>query len=90
MIVTVKGDARKKCPYRDEMDEGTAVITFDVPDGEDATELHALSAVLKIDTPLSHEDFTRSLACHPSVIRVVTTWQTAGLEVTVEVPDRRE
>lgn len=86
MIVTISGPARKTCPYKDEDDQGTAVITFDLPDGVDAAELHDLAALLKTGEKTSHEQFTASLFDLPHVTRVVTTWHTAGLEVRCVVP----
>jgi hypothetical protein len=95
VIVTIKGAARKRCPYRDERDEGTVELTFDLPSG-DAPELHKLSSDLlsgSEDWEVSHEEYTRSLFnayTEDGCIRAVTTWHTAGLEVSCAVPDGGE
>lgn len=92
VIVTVTGPVTKRCPYRDEPDEGTVEMQFRVLSG-DAPELHGLADELASTSgeAISHEDYTRALyaAWFPRGLRSVrTTWNTAGLEVTVDVPDR--
>lgn len=92
MIVTISGPVTKRCPYREEVDEGTVTLTFDVGDDE-APELHGLAARLRRheDARVSHEAYSLALIddLGPSgCVHVRTTWQTAGLEVTVDVPDR--
>lgn len=85
--MTVTVDVVKRCPYKDEQDDGTATLTFDVGDG-DGPELHALADRLATYRHLliSHEDFTRLLAKQDGCVAARTTWQTAGLEVTVDCP----
>lgn len=85
MKVTVAGAVRHLCPYRDEMDEGTVELTFDVPAG-DGPELHGLAAQIDYsEIRLSHEDMTRSLLELTDAQRVVTRWHTAGLDVTCDL-----
>lgn len=91
MRVTVTGPIRKLCPYRDERDEGTATLTFDLPSG-DAPELHQLAKQLDAigDQKASHEDYTRALYAtwqHAGLTHVETLWHTAGLEIRCAVPD---
>lgn len=88
--MTVKVGVTKRCPYKDEQDDGTATLTFDVSDG-DGPELHALARHLDTfaDIVLSHEDFTKLLAATFDCVTARTTWRTAGMEVSVDVPDRR-
>lgn len=81
--LTVTGEVTKQCPYKDERDDGTATLTFEVGDG-DGPELHGLSAYLSTfrGVPLSHEAFTRALlAADYDCVEVVTRWETAGLTV---------
>lgn len=90
MIVTVTGEVQKRCPYRNERDHGKAVLTFLVTD-EDAPEFHNLAGLLKhgAEVALSHEQYTRQLHqtwAEQGCVAVRTTWHTAGLEVTVDVP----
>lgn len=87
MKVTVTGPVVKVCPYKDETDHGTVALTFDVADG-DAPELHDLGKHLLwyADQSLSHEDFTRRLWIATGSASVRSTWTTAGLGVTVDVP----
>ena len=90
MIVTVKSAVQKVCPYKNERDDGTATLTFEVLAG-DAAEFHNLAGMLALgsDEAISHEGFTRALftTWEPKgCIRVETTWHTAGLEVRCAVP----
>jgi hypothetical protein len=94
VIVTISGPVRKRCPYKDERDEGTATFTFNLGGGE-APELHDFAKHLDAasEDRISHEDYTRALYVtwhHAGLCHVRTTWITAGLEVTVDVPDRRQ
>lgn len=84
--VEITAQVSKRCPYKDERDDGTVTLVFDVGD-EDAPELHELADLLGTwrDTPISHEEFTRSIGVALGCVEVRSTWQTAGLDVTVEV-----
>lgn len=89
MRVTV--NVQKRCPYKDELDDSTATLTFDVSAG-DGPELHDLAANLDSfrDIALSHEAFTALLAGTPGCVAASSTWRTAGMEVTVDVPSEPE
>lgn len=86
MRVTISGAVSKLCPYRQELDVGRVTLELDVSDG-DGPELHAVAAYLGAfaDRALSHEEFTRIVAADLAA-GVVSTWTTAGLEVTCAVP----
>jgi hypothetical protein len=93
VIVTVTGPVTKRCPYRDEIDEGTVTMTFLVLSG-DAPELHGLAEQIAagLNEKVSHEDYTRAMwaTWFPKGLRrVETTWTTAGMEVRVALPDGR-
>lgn len=81
---TVTADVTKLCPVKDETDTGTVTITY-VIRGE-AFELHALRTYLDTfaDRRISHEDFTAEVAQTLNV-DVVSSWVTAGMEVTCAV-----
>lgn len=83
MILTVEGDVTKLCPYKDERDDGTVTVTFEVSDG-DGPELHDVARKLRLyeDVKLSHEDFTRQVKDVLSATAVTSRWLTAGLTVT--------
>ncbi len=87
MKVTITADVQHLCPYRDEVDQGIAAITLDVPSG-DAPELHDMRSRLDgwAVRKISHEAMTREIAAYFRAIRVVTTWRTAGMEVVCDVP----
>ena len=87
MRIVIKGAVRKMCPYKNEVDLGSVEFTFDITEG-DGPELHELAATLAEfpDWSVSHEGFTRSLFdtwSTAGLVRVETTWTTAGLDVTV-------
>lgn len=88
MKVTVSGAVRHLCPYRDEVDDGTAEITLSVTGGEDAPELHSIADTLAdyAAVRISHEELTRAFYRLFHADKVVTRWKTAGLDVVVEVP----
>ncbi len=86
MRVIIRRQVVKRCPYRDELDAGELTVTVD---GE-APELHALGAQVDaiVSEPVSHEDFTRSVAALlPPGSRVVTTWRTGPWSVEVREGD---
>lgn len=85
--LTITAPVVKRCPYADEIDHGTVTLVFTVPNGEDGPELHDCAKRLAgfAGSKISHEDFTRALACLPDVIEVVTHWKTAGLDVECRV-----
>lgn len=93
MIITISGPASKRCPYRDELDEGTVTITLDLTYG-DGPELHTLSERLVSEDEVSHEQWTDALQdwlmsqCDGRLtsVRVQSAWNTAGMAVTVDVP----
>lgn len=78
VVTVVTARVVKRCPFREETDRGTAIITF----AGDATELHDLAAVLGFwsSDRISHEDYTRRLAEYTGA-HVTTTWRTAGMEI---------
>lgn len=87
--VTVTAPVEKRCPHKDEQDTGSVTLTFHVR--EDAPELHRLAADLRTwqDKPCSHEDFTAAVLdmwAAEGCVAVRTTWTTAGMQVTVDVP----
>lgn len=94
MWVTVTGTVSKMCPYKDEQDVGTISMTFDVYDDGDIPELHELGAYLHsglTGSRLSHEAYTREVFAtyEPmGLVRIQTNWRTAGLGVSVAIPDR--
>lgn len=90
MRVTLKAPVTKRCPYRDERDDGTVTATFEVESG-DIPDLHDLASVLHsyAVVRLSHEAFTADVLDRWSphgCVAVTSTWHTAGMEVTVDVP----
>jgi NADPH-dependent 7-cyano-7-deazaguanine reductase QueF len=84
VTVTITASVTKRCPVKNEVDEGTATITYRTH-GE-AIELHDLADYLSsfAGTHMSHEDFTEELAEYTGA-HVSTTWGTAGMEVRCEV-----
>lgn len=111
MSITVPCDSRvtmtatfpliHRCPFADEVDEGTVEITW-TTEGR-TLELHALAAWLHgwDEQAISHEEVTaqiaRGLAGEPWLpwvgiadVSVTTRWTTAGGEVTCRaVPGQR-
>jgi hypothetical protein len=84
MITTLRRQVVKQCPFKDETDAGELVITID----GDAPELHGLGEAVDAYTadPISHEDFTRSVAMLlPAGSEAVTTWTTGPWSVEVRV-----
>lgn len=80
MRTVVTAEVVKRCPFYDEVDTGTATLTWDGY----APELHTLAARLASyrDVLISHEDFT-SVLVQTTGASVVTAWRTAGLTVEV-------
>lgn len=85
MITVIRRPVIKRCPFVDETDAGELVITFP---GE-ALELHNLAAeVDKLSAePVSHEEFTASVAAMVPGAHVVTTWNTGPWSVEVRAGD---
>lgn len=87
-VVTVTAPVTKLCPYKDEIDAGTATLTFHVQD--EAPELHGVARVLGkwASERISHERYSDLLltAFGPECVAVRTVWTTGGMEVTVDVP----
>lgn len=83
--MTVTAEVTKRCPYREEVDRGVAVLVFDLPDDTDGPELHALRSALDgfLDVEMSHEDYTRQLLENTGARQVTTRWTTAGMTVEV-------
>ncbi len=82
MIITIRRQVIKACPFKDEMDAGELVIT--IP-GE-APELHHLGKQVSdlCAHPISHEDFTREVCdLLPEGSTVTTTWRTGPWDVEV-------
>lgn len=81
MITTIRRPVIKRCPFVGETDAGELVITFP---GE-APELHNLAG--QVDAlcaePISHEEFTASVAAMVPDAHVVTTWSTGPWSVEV-------
>lgn len=85
--MTAAGPLEHICPYVDEVDQGHVTIAWKTK-GE-TFELHALAEYLSgwRDMEVSHESVTLLIRDHLNiyegieVISVVTTWETAGLEV---------
>ncbi|GAC1575025.1 MAG: hypothetical protein NVS3B18_08680 [Candidatus Dormibacteria bacterium] len=89
MKVTVTAPVTKRCPYRDEQDDGTLTLTFEV--AEQAPELHKLAEELTAweGEAVSHEEFTALILrwfADAGCVAARSTWTTAGLAVTVDVP----
>jgi NADPH-dependent 7-cyano-7-deazaguanine reductase QueF len=90
VTVRVVTQLTHKCPYRDEIDEGQADISWTV-DGR-TFELHSLAAYLATwkDSEVSHEQITDRIAHDLSTVegvsdvRVATDWTTAGMRVTCQ------
>lgn len=88
VAVTVTSPLRHRCPFVDEVDDGTVTITWE-PLGS-TYELHSLAEYLHgfKDSEISHEaisdrirhDLSAHLDIH--VVSVETTWMTAGMEVS--------
>ena len=97
MIVTIEAPVRKICPYRLEVDHGSATLTFDIAKG-DGPELHTLAARLHDtkDRVVSHEEYTRNIMDawgFRGLVSVETHWHTAGLEITCatsQIPQRSQ
>jgi len=77
-----------RCPFVDETDYGTVTIAWTVTDK--TPELHDLAEYLAYysSQEVSHEDITHQITQHliQSGIdaQVTTTWQTAGISITVQ------
>lgn len=87
--VKVTSPVEKRCPYTDEADVGTVTLTFEVE--KDAPELHEMAATLDTwaEIAISHEDFTAAVLRRWSdegCSAARSTWRTAGMWVTVDVP----
>lgn len=80
MRTIIRGSLVHACPYQDEVDRGTIVLTFDGP----APELHSLADRLASfeHQKITHEDLT-ALIARETGATVVTSWITAGLAVEV-------
>ena len=81
-MITVTMPVLKRCPFVDELDAGHLAVTF----AEDAPELHNLAAQVQklCAEPVTHEDFTRSVAdMLGGGALVVTTWNTGPWSVEV-------
>lgn len=87
MILTVTAPVTKRCPYKDESDDGEVTLTFHVAEG-DGPELHDLASLLDTyrHVEISHEAFTREVAAATGAESVCSTWTTAGMTVTARVP----
>lgn len=89
VTVTVVGPLTHLCPHVDEVDTGTIEITW-TAQGE-TYEFHSLAEYLAgfADTRMSSEAITDRIRHDLSVVpriklvSVTTTWDTAGLAVTV-------
>lgn len=81
--VTVTGPLDHLCPYRDEVDHGTVIITWYT--GTSTYELHSISEYLNSfsDRKLSHEEITQEIQRELWASKVTTRWSTAGLAVEV-------
>ncbi len=83
--LVVTGPAVKRCPFVDELDEGTVTLTWER--SRWLPELHAVALYLDSyrDLHMSHENYVAAvgsdLACHVS-----STWTTGGLAVVCETP----
>lgn len=82
VITRLRREVIKPCPFKEEMDAGELIIA--IPG--DAPELHKLGR--EVDglcvSPISHEDFTRSvLALLPEGCSVTTRWHTGPWSVEV-------
>lgn len=87
VAMTATAPLRHLCPHVDEINNGDITITWHV-DGR-TLELHALADYLRSwkDAQLSHEEITDRIGHDISavdgvkLVSVVTTWDTAGMEV---------
>lgn len=86
VAVSATGELVHRCPFVDEVDNGTITITW-LPDGE-TFELHALAEYLRgfENSRLSHEEITDRIAFDlivPGIVgvTVTTSWTTAGFTV---------
>lgn len=89
VYVTATGSLRHRCPYVDELDEGTVEITWSTLGA--TFELHALRAYLDQweDVKVSHEELAAMIRVDLDVpglrvTEVVVRFPTANLEVSVE------
>lgn len=88
--VAAHSSATHLCPYRDEVDVGTVEVVWEA--GEQTIELHSLGEWLDslATMKVSHEEYTHHVREQLErlglpIKRVSTTWQTAGMDVTVHV-----
>jgi hypothetical protein len=85
-MITVRRPVVKRCPYKDEADAGELTITFP----KNAPELHRLAAWVDslCGDPITHEEFTRTVADHLGTdVLVITTWHTGPWSVEVREGD---
>jgi NADPH-dependent 7-cyano-7-deazaguanine reductase QueF len=96
VTMTVTAQLVHRCPFRDEIDEGTAEITWTT--AGDTIEIHGLVDWLDsfAEEVVSHEALTSHIAdCLGEMdgitdVQVITRWNTAGAEVaTRAVPRER-
>lgn len=88
VTMTTRGALTHQCPHFPETDQGHITITWRVL--SKTLELHSLAEYLREfkDATISHEQITdrirHDLATLPGIdlISVVTTWDTAGMEVS--------
>lgn len=88
LVVSASAWMTHRCPHREEVDEGHVIITWRVTDR--TLELHDLAKYLTewADEPVSHERLTDQIlrdveAAGVQPVAVVSTWRTAGMDVTV-------
>jgi len=87
MIVTLKRQVVKRCPYKGEVDVGELVITIPCEPPCEAPELHHLATLIDamVAEPVSHEKFTADVAARLRAgSTVTTTWNTGPWSVEVQ------
>jgi len=95
VTMTATGDLTHLCPHVDEIDNGAIHIEWRV--AGQTYELHSLAEYLRgfKDSRISHEEITDRIRHDLStvngieLISVVTTWDTAGLEVSCSTSPTR-
>lgn len=90
ITMTATAQIKHRCPFVDEVDDGTITITWSTADG--TIELHSLAAFLDCyaDRTISHEDLVgevfdclEALGPHIIVRSVTARFTTAGIDVEV-------
>lgn len=85
MTITVSGSITHRCPFRDEVDDGTFELVYDWT-GDYLIELYALREFVDgfRHELITHEELTERFAARYPMATVRTSWQTAGFVAKCE------